>query len=157
MLIAAPSERPLAAEKALGADLEFFDRFTGQLHHWAAYGVVLVIDAVDGDVDVTPALAVYRENRVTILGGIVGIGKLTPGAREARLATSRPIIGNSSTSVGVTFWLTSVLSTSTKGRSLVTSIISEALPTFSSALTVAVCPISSWVVWSRWQNLPWKS
>jgi len=42
MLIAAPSERPLAAEKRWVLTLNSSDRFTGQLHHWAAYGVSLL-------------------------------------------------------------------------------------------------------------------
>src|SRR5258708_3715211 len=69
--------------KSLCANHKFLDGLQGKLHDRAAYGVVLVVHPVDGDVDVPPARAIYRQNRVTVFGGIVRIGSLNPG-REVR-------------------------------------------------------------------------
>src|SRR6185437_9269603 len=62
--------------KPLRTDLEFLHGLKGKLHHRAADGVVLVIDAVDGDVHVPAARAIYGKNGVAVLGRVIGIGGL---------------------------------------------------------------------------------
>ena len=71
--------------EALRADLEFLHGFQGKLHDRSADGVVLVVDAVDGDVDVAAAGAVDGENGVAVLGGIVRVGGLYAGGEISQI------------------------------------------------------------------------
>src|SRR5262245_46402616 len=50
------------SREALRGDLEFLHRLRRKLHHGAAYGVVLVVNAVDGYVDVASAVAIHGQN-----------------------------------------------------------------------------------------------
>ncbi len=63
------------SREALGADVKLLHGFKGKLHHRSADSVVFVVDAVDGDVDVASAVAVHGQDRVAVLGGIVGVGR----------------------------------------------------------------------------------
>ena len=71
--------------EALGADLELLNGFERKLHHRAADGVVLVVDAVQGHVHVTAAVTVDGEDGVTVLGGIVGVGKLDARSQVSKV------------------------------------------------------------------------
>ena len=62
--------------KALRADHEFLDRLEGKLHHRATDGVVLVVHAINCDIDVAAVLAVNGKNRVAVLGWIVRVCRL---------------------------------------------------------------------------------
>src|SRR5215813_10479107 len=61
---------------ALRANYEFLDSFQRKLHNGATDGVVLVVHAVDGGVDVATTLSIYGENGVAILSGIIGVCRL---------------------------------------------------------------------------------
>src|SRR5437016_5235498 len=62
------------SRESLRADFEFLDSFQGKLHYRAADRVVLVVDPIDRNVDIAAAGSVYRDNRVTVLGRVIGIG-----------------------------------------------------------------------------------
>src|SRR5258708_17841870 len=59
--------------KSLRANHKFLDGLQGKRHDRAAYGVVLVVHSFDGDVDVSPARAIYRQNAVTVFRRTVSI------------------------------------------------------------------------------------
>ena len=65
--------------EALRRDLEFLHRLCGKLHDGPAYGVILIVHAVDRYVDVAAALTVYRQDRIAVLGGIVGVRRFHAG------------------------------------------------------------------------------
>ena len=50
------------------------DRFQRKLHHGTANGVVLIIDTVYSDVDISATFTVHRKNRIAVFRWIVGIG-----------------------------------------------------------------------------------
>src|SRR5262249_44408153 len=70
---------PVRGGETLGADYKFLNGLEGQLHHWTADGIVLVIDTVDGHVDIATALPIYGENCIAVFGGIIRIGRLYSG------------------------------------------------------------------------------
>ncbi len=76
--------------KSLRANHKFLDGLQGKLHDRAAYGVVLIIYPVDGNVDVPPARAIYRQNRVAVFSGIVRIGSLNPGREVGKIGNIAP-------------------------------------------------------------------
>src|SRR2546430_8838155 len=51
-------------------------RLEGKLHHRATDGVVLVVHAINCDIDVAAVLAVNGKNRVAVLGWIVRVCRL---------------------------------------------------------------------------------
>ena len=73
------------SRKALRTDLKLLHRFQGQLHDRPAHGIVLVVDPVDRYVDIPSAVAVDRQNGVTVFCGIVRIGRFHPGCQVGEI------------------------------------------------------------------------
>src|SRR5581483_8435159 len=71
--------------EALRADLELLHGFQRKLHDRSADGVVFVVNAVDCDINVASTFAVDGENRVTVLGWIVGIGGFHTGYKVSQV------------------------------------------------------------------------
>src|SRR5262249_8363715 len=71
--------------EALRADDEFLHGFERELHHRTADGVVFVINAVDGDVDVAPLSAVDAEDRIAHFGRVIGGNRLHARSEKSQI------------------------------------------------------------------------
>ena len=91
------------SREALRADVVFLNSLERKLHHHAADRVVLVVDAIDGDVHVAATVAIDREDRVPILGRIVGVCCFHAGCKIGEVGRIAASKGRSSTSLGVMF------------------------------------------------------
>ena len=76
----------IRCRETLCADLEFFHGFKWKLHHRPANSVVLVIDTVDGHVDIATVLAIDGENRITIFGRVIGICCFHTGSQVRQIS-----------------------------------------------------------------------
>src|SRR5438105_15284672 len=72
--------------EALRRNLEFLHGFGRKLHDRAAYGVVLVVDTIDGDVHIAAALSVDRKNLITVLVGVLRLGPRDAGRQICTVA-----------------------------------------------------------------------
>src|SRR2546422_561902 len=75
---------PVGGREALRADHEFLNSLERKLHHRTADGVVFVVDAIDGYVDVAPALPIHREDCITVLGRVIRIHQWRRQQRQHR-------------------------------------------------------------------------
>ena len=71
--------------EALGGNGEFFHRFQRHLHHRTANRVVLIVNAVDSDVDIASAGAIGGKDGDAVLGGVVGVDRLYAGREESQI------------------------------------------------------------------------
>src|SRR5262249_15597684 len=67
--------------EALRGNLEFLHGFGWHLHHRPADRIIFVVNTVNGDVHVASAVAIDGKDRVTVLGGIVGISGFNAGSQ----------------------------------------------------------------------------
>src|SRR5205807_9338172 len=79
--------------KALGANYKLLNRFERELHHRTADGVVLVVDSIDGDIDISAAGTIDPENCNAILCRIVRVHRLGPRRQISQVSEVATVKG----------------------------------------------------------------